>query len=87
MIASECNNGVKVGEDRTLVFTAEYRLQVLEAAKAGHDELHDALTRGGGGFVQHSTNPNCVLMFIGTQLWVAASAFIYTGDCLSVNYG
>jgi len=79
--------GVAISEDTNLVFTAYHRRQVLDAAERGHDALHQALVKGGGGFVQHSTKPNCALIMIDNHVWIAAATFIFTGDCLSVNYG
>eukprot|EP00808_Paulinella_micropora_P029015 g81940.t1 len=61
--------GVSIGEDENLVFTAEYRSKVLDAAACGHDALHAALVNGGGGFVQHRENPNYALVFLGANLW------------------
>eukprot|EP00808_Paulinella_micropora_P028187 g37260.t1 len=66
--------GVTIGEDKNLVSTAEYRSKVLDAAACGHDALHAALVNGGGGFVQHSENPTCALVFLGANLWVPAAA-------------
>lgn len=79
--------GVEGAAGQRIVFTDDIRSRVLAARSEGLLALHNRLVQEGGGFAQHSSQPNCVAIETGGVVVLKSLLPIYLGQCITIYYG
>jgi len=78
---------VEAGDGYRIVFTDKLRNRIIAEQAKGIESLHARLLLEGGGFAQHSTQPNCVAVEEGGVVVLKAKRIIFFGQCITIFYG